>query len=146
MRSLKVSPKTQKRVETSLSSSTPILMLYHASWCGHCQHFMPEWKKAKDELEHMAGILTAEVEAENMSMLPSSLTAIQGYPTLMVLKDGKQVKEYQGDRSAADVVKFAKQFAEKVKTVAEKPPSKASPASKKTKKEKEYKGKEKQKK
>jgi thioredoxin-like negative regulator of GroEL len=76
----------------------------------------------------MSGILAAEVESEHIPLLPSSISSVQGFPSLMVIKNGKQVKEYMGDRSLSDVISFAKKYM-------------SPPASKKPQKQKEHKDK-----
>jgi hypothetical protein len=107
---------------------------------------MPEWQKAKNELSDL-NILAAEVESENLGLLPPSVSSIRGFPTLLILKNGKAVKEYTGDRTVSDVVSFAKKFAgpKSTKAPAQKLKSSSDSASKGTKKEKAYKGKEKKK-
>lgn len=136
MRPIIVSTTTQEKFQTSCKSSTPVLMLYHASWCGHCVDFQPTWKNIKTELSTHPGIIVAEVESENMGLLPSSVSSVQGFPTLMILKDGKQLKEYSGQRTLKDVVAFAKKFSVVTKKSEEKELKSKTPKKNKTTKSK----------
>ena len=67
-----------------------------------------------------------------MSLLPKPLQNIRGFPTLQVVKKGKVVKEYQGERGHQAIVNFAKEQVSPKKavsapTVATKKPTHALP-------------------
>lgn len=79
---------------------------YFLPGCGWCQKFMPEWEKfvklAKEE-----GIETEKVNAqENAEDVTKK--GITAFPTIHVGKGGSKPVEYNGDRTAEDLLKFAK--------------------------------------
>ena len=41
-----------KNISASIDSvdSNPLFVAYLAAWCGHCQHFKPQWEMVKQEL------------------------------------------------------------------------------------------------
>jgi thioredoxin-like negative regulator of GroEL len=117
MKSVSLTEKTKDSFLTALKSSTPTLILYHADWCGHCQAFQPTWGSVKSQLSKEKGIRVAEVEHTNLGNLPANLSRVAGFPTIMIIRSGKPVTEYQGDRSLADVVSFAKKHSIKVEPI-----------------------------
>lgn len=78
---------------------------YFLEGCGWCEKFKPEWASFK-ELAAKEGIVTREVSAsENPKEVEEK--GIQGFPTVIVTSGG-QDKEYNGERTADDLLKFAK--------------------------------------
>ena len=76
--------------------------LYHANWCGHCQRFKPVWdNEVKPALKEL-GITHNEYEEQEN---PDKIAAVnlQGYPTIMISKNG-QTYEYEGPRTAQGIV------------------------------------------
>lgn len=107
MKPMVVTATNKDRFKTAISGDKPMLMLYYASWCGHCQALHPTWEALKKKLEAQSGILVGEVEYSNMAALPTALQNIRGFPTIQVLSKGKVKTEYQGDRTLASLTQFA---------------------------------------
>lgn len=120
MKAVVLNEKTKDTFLKTVNSTTPTIILYHAEWCGHCQAFQPTWAAVKAQLSKEKGVAVAEVEHTNMNLLPAGIARITGFPTIMILRSGKPVTEYNGDRSLTDVVSFAKKHA-KVVTAQPKP-------------------------
>ncbi len=134
MKPIDLNEKTKASFLKTVNSDTPTIILYHASWCGHCQAFQPTWAAVKAQLSKETGISVVEVEHTHMNHLPASIAQVTGFPTIMILRSGKPVSEYAGDRSLADVVSFAKKHASKDKAKAKpKPKPSAKPNDKKQK-------------
>ena len=73
--------KTKKEVEARLKSKGPVAILFFMRSCGHCKDTKPVWDSvAKD------GIM--EMENVSSDNTPEEL-GISGYPTMVVVKDGK---------------------------------------------------------
>ena len=71
--------------------------------CGHCQRLEPEWKKAASELKGKVnlGALDATVH-QGMAQR----YGVQGFPTIKYFAPGSEPVDYQGGRSASDIVQF----------------------------------------
>lgn len=76
---------------------------YFNDRCGHCQRLEPEWKKAATELKGKVnlGALDATVH-QGMAQR----YGIQGFPTIKFFAPGSEPVDYQGGRSASDIVQF----------------------------------------
>ena len=88
------------------------MVLFHATWCGHCQKFMPEWNKASNELKKNGGrvngktVSMVKVDADENGELVKEYD-VSGFPTVKVMSQGKIV-DYDGDRSMSGLMKYIK--------------------------------------
>jgi thiol-disulfide isomerase/thioredoxin len=86
------------------AKNTSELFLFKASWCGHCNAFLPEWEKLNNDDEFTSKIkLTTYDSDENKDKMKQF--KINGYPTLL-LKTGDKLIEYEGKREVNDIKKF----------------------------------------
>lgn len=91
-----------------LQSDDVWLVEFFAPWCGHCKNLAPEWAKAAKELKGKVklGALDATVHQAKAQEY-----GVQGYPTIKFFAGGKKsrsdVKDYDGGRSASDIVAWA---------------------------------------
>ena len=71
--------------------------------CPHCVKMQPEWDKFKKN--NKSGIATAEFEA---SKNPEECKkyGVKGFPTLLLIQNGKVLKTYSGDRKASAFEQF----------------------------------------
>lgn len=83
----------------------PVLLFIR---CGHCQRLAPEWAKAATELKGKVKVGAVDATVHTVT---ASRYQVQGYPTIKVfaagVKDSHSVEDYQGPRSASDIVQFA---------------------------------------
>ena len=93
---------------SSVRDTKPVLVLFFAHGCGFCKRMMPEWNKFKN----VSPIEIGEVPAEQMSEYNplQNEENIVGYPTIRLYNKGKLVKEYDGDRSKEDIMRFVKKY------------------------------------
>ena len=98
----------------SVRNTEPVIVLFFAHGCTYCQKMMPEWEKFKKT----SPITFSEVPAEQMVEYNPIVGEdnITGYPTLRLYNKGKLVKEYDGDRSKKDIMKFIKKYVKKTNT------------------------------
>jgi len=80
------------------------LVWYHADWCGHCKRMVDQWNNLKNNLGK--NVHTAKVQDEVVNKL-NYKAQIQGFPTIEMRRDGHKIAEYNGDRTAEDLMKFA---------------------------------------
>lgn len=102
-----VGKKSPQDVKHMLSGDKPILMLYRMEMCPHCIALQPAWAAVKQRLAKEKGLVVAEVEYSNMTVLPTSLRNTRGFPSLQIIQNKKISDEYAGDRSADSIVSFA---------------------------------------
>lgn len=91
-----------------LQSEDDWLVEFFAPWCGHCKNLAPEWAKAASELKGKVklGALDATVHQSKAAEY-----GIRGYPTIKYFPAGQKrssdAKEYDGGRTASDIVTWA---------------------------------------
>lgn len=81
------------------------IILYYANWCGHCQQFKPEWERLKTMIP--AHINTAEAESEIIPQMPIQ-PQIQGYPTMKLYSNNKDIGDYNGEHSSQAILNHLK--------------------------------------
>jgi hypothetical protein len=90
------------------------IILYHATWCGHCKTFMPEWEKLTSKIKNNKHITfnsydSEQEEAKNATINGGSL---KGFPTIKITIDdnGKKTEiDYMGKRRADEIIDFISQ-------------------------------------
>lgn len=83
------------------------LILFTLDGCPHCDKMKPTWDLLKKNYGNNQYIKLIEVEGRNKPKLVE-LYNVNGFPTLLYVKDEKKQTEYNGDRSYEDLVKFLK--------------------------------------
>lgn len=79
--------------------------------CGHCQSMKPEWNKLKQKVAGTPG--SGSLIELDSNVIPQinykPLTQrIQGFPTILIIKQGVPKMEYTGDRSFNDMFQYFK--------------------------------------
>lgn len=84
-----------------------VLIMFYTTWCGFCVRAKPEYEKLASEFAKLdKKIKIARLDCDkyedfiqNEYNLFSKGPKIQGYPTILLYKDGIFFKKYEGDRS-----------------------------------------------
>jgi thiol-disulfide isomerase/thioredoxin len=113
MKTIVLTDTTKNDFVAAVKDKKPTLFFCYADWCGHCQRFKPTWEKVKKTLATNKDVNVVEVDYAHISLLPKSLQNIRGFPTIQIVKNGRVSKEYPGDRTHDDVVKFASEEGKK---------------------------------
>ncbi len=67
-----------------------IMVLVYADWCGHCQHFKPEWKSLTNLPSRNVPMISIRDDVFNASPLNNSLK-VEGYPTVAVVNTKQNI-------------------------------------------------------
>lgn len=79
--------------ETIIKDSRPIVVDFHALWCGPCKVQSPILKEIAAELGEQVRVIKIDVDQNNVL---ASQYQIQSVPTLIVFKNGKPVWRHSG--------------------------------------------------
>ena len=70
-----------------ISGDTPVLVDFHAEWCGPCKMMAPILKEVKAELGE--GVKVIKVDVDRNPALASNFQ-VRGVPTLILFRQGQQ--------------------------------------------------------
>lgn len=97
---------TSKNFEEEVSkSNVPVLLDFWASWCGPCKMVSPIVDKVAEEVEGSAKVGKINVDEEQELARSFNIMSI---PTLMVINNGKLVKQSVGVMSKEEILDMLK--------------------------------------
>lgn len=73
-----------------LDKNPLVLVLVYADWCGHCQHFKPEWKNLANSRTRNMAMVSVRDDVFPKSPL-NSLVTPEGFPTVAVVSKANNV-------------------------------------------------------
>ncbi len=86
--------------EQASKSDKTVLLDFYADWCGPCRMVSPVVEEiAKENPQYLIG----KINVENQPELAQAFNVVS-IPTLVVLKDGKLVKQSVGAKSKAQIL------------------------------------------
>ncbi len=79
--------------EEVLKASEPVLVDFHAEWCGPCKAMAPALEEVSNEMSGKLKVVKVDVDAN-----PEITTKyqIQAMPTLIMIKDGEVANRHTG--------------------------------------------------
>ena len=92
--------------ETIINDSRPVIVDFHALWCGPCKVQSPILKELATELGDRVKVIKIDVDQNNAI---SSQYQIQSVPTLIVFKNGKPVWRQSGVVSKGELYRILMQ-------------------------------------
>ena len=99
-------PGTYDSCANKVKKLTGVLLIFHPG-CGHCVQMRPAWEEMKRTLS--PGTRVMEVDGSEMAeheILKSKLPPIQGFPSFILMKKGRHVDEFKGERTAEEMKNF----------------------------------------
>jgi thioredoxin 1 len=79
--------------ETLINDTKPVIVDFHALWCGPCKVQSPILKELASDLGDRVKVIKIDVEQNNAV---ASQYQIQSVPTLIIFKNGKPVWRQSG--------------------------------------------------
>jgi len=98
----------ESNFDSVVNGDKAVFVEFYAPWCGHCKNLAPEYEIAATAFKGQSGVVVASVDADKHSSLGSRF-GVKGFPTLKFFPKGGDVKspeDYNGGRTAADIVQF----------------------------------------
>ncbi len=86
--------------DTIIQSPIPVLVDFHATWCGPCKAQSPILKELAGELGDKVKVIKVDVD-KNPAI--ASRFQVQGVPTIAIFKDGKLQYKNAGVHSKAQL-------------------------------------------
>ena len=113
MKFISITPENNNAGEfIAITNKMPSFVKLYSPTCGHCIAMQNSWNSLKNN-PALKGYNMAiiEVHADEIKNIKSPAMKVNGgFPTIRkVLKNGKLGKDYNGDRSTADMIKFIKE-------------------------------------
>lgn len=94
-------------VPAPVQNTSPVLVLFHATWCPHCKDVLPLWPQVKASVEGKLDVI--DVESKNPIMAKHK---IQGFPTIRFFPQGidnvEVFVDHTGPRTVEGVMQFLK--------------------------------------
>ncbi len=88
----------KKSFNDIIDQKVPVLVDFTADWCGPCKSMAPVLKQLKTELKDSISIIKINVDT-NQAL--AAKYQVQGVPTFIVFKQGKQIWRQSGMQSVS---------------------------------------------
>lgn len=90
----------ESNIESIKSEGKPLLLDFYAEWCGPCRMVGPVIEEIAGERDD---ILVGKVNVDEAAEL-ASLFKVYSIPTLVLIKDGKEIRRALGARPKAGIM------------------------------------------
>ena len=93
-----------------IQSNKPVLVDFHATWCGPCKMMSPILKEVKDNVGDAVSVIKVDVDKNPQA---AAMYQVQGVPTLILFKNGEPVWRQSGVVPKANLINIIEQFTSK---------------------------------
>lgn len=113
MKLLAVKDTKDKFVE-AINNNRHSIVLYYADWCPHCIFLKPTWNKLHENFKNSRSIQFIQVEHNDMGIIPKKyIKNVMGFPSIQLIKGGKIIAEYNGNRDINSLTEFINYYIKK---------------------------------
>lgn len=83
------------------------IVMFYCAWCPHCQAMRETWEKVADMATFfdVCAFNCEKHKAHVLKMNEDMTGFIEGYPTIIIYKNGEPFERYEGDRSVGALLK-----------------------------------------
>ena len=104
-------PYTQFRRRERFQNDKLQVVLFYAPWCPHCKNMMPDWDALGSSIK-LGGGKSCEVKKEdcvaNKDAPKDYGIEVEGFPHIVLFKNGKEVETYSGPRKTNSIKDWVK--------------------------------------
>lgn len=84
-----------------------VFVKFFAPWCGYCKRLSPIWNILRQKFSNDNSVKIFKVDCNSdVNKELCNDKNIEGFPTLILYKDGTKISEYSGSRSLEDLTDF----------------------------------------
>ncbi len=94
------SEKKQTSFSDLISGDKPVLIDFHADWCGPCKAFAPQLAQFKNEMGDKVRVVKIDID-RNQAL--AGKLGVQSVPTIMIYKGGELKYRESGARPLAEL-------------------------------------------
>jgi thioredoxin 1 len=87
-----------------IAGDVPVLVEFFATWCPHCHRMMPRIEELKQRMGKKLKVVQLDIDSPT-NREPIERFGVEGVPTFVLFKGGRQVWRDSGERTVDDLVK-----------------------------------------
>jgi thioredoxin 1 len=100
---LKLIFKAMTNFNDLISGEVPVLVEFFATWCPHCQRMMPRVEELKKRMGKKLKVVQLDIDSP-ANRAPIDHFGVEGVPTFILFKGGRQVWRDSGERTVDELV------------------------------------------